>query len=78
MFDTARFLDEHFGNPDGLIGLVAKHCDDVPSREAARKMFERASVSGQWLPVLLLVLEREYGPPVSMIPYMGAGSSIFD
>ncbi len=71
MFNAGKFLSEHFTDVDGVIGLVGKHWSDVPQREAVRKWFSRGSLPADWIPVLCVVLEREYGPPVSLAPYIG-------
>ncbi len=70
MFDTARFLQEHFVDADGVIGLVGKHFDQTPAREAVRKWFSRGAVPGDWLPVLLVALEMETAAPQSLRRYL--------
>lgn len=79
MFDTTRFLETHFNDADGVIGLVAKHWPTIPNREAVRKWFSRSSVASEWFPVLLIVLEAEAGSPVTLREFgqKGAQNDIF-
>lgn len=76
MFATSTFLKDNFGDTDGVTGLVGKHWPVIPAREAVRKWFSRASISSEWWPVLLIVLEKENGGvPVSLAPYSDHGGS---
>lgn len=70
MFDTARFLQDHFGDSDGVVGLVGKHSDKIPAKEAVRKWFSRGAIPGDWLPVLLVALERENGAYPKLAAYL--------
>jgi hypothetical protein len=70
MFDAARFLQDRFTNPDGVIGLFQTYGMNCPSREAVRKWFERSSISAEWLPLLLALLELDAGEPVSLAQYL--------
>lgn len=73
MFAAANFLTDHFGDTDGVLGLVGKHWHEVPRRETVRKWFRRASVASEWWPILLFVLEINNGEPVSLAPYFATG-----
>lgn len=55
------FLQEHFGNPDGVVNLLAKHGAPVPQRPAVVKWFARGSVPGEWVLWLMIALYREDG-----------------
>jgi hypothetical protein len=57
MFDATRFLTDHFDNVDGVLALLAKHGRTPPKRQTAARWFERGSVPGDWLAVLLVVLD---------------------
>lgn len=70
MLNTARFLDDNFGDADGVLGLLAKHDMEMPNREAVRKWFARASVTAEWLAVLLVALKRETGRVADIEPYL--------
>lgn len=72
-FDFIAFLDDHFGDVNGVVGLVHKHLPDAPRHEAVRKWFARGSVSSEWFPMLLAVLEKENGCPVALTPYVQPG-----
>lgn len=62
MFDTLRFLRENFVDIDGVLHLVSKHAHvDLPQRAAVTKWFQRASVPGDWFPIILMVAEAEVG-----------------
>jgi len=63
-FNHTKFLEDNFNTPDGVINLVAKHFVP-PQRPAVAKWFTRGSVPGEWWPVLLYVIEREKGAPIS-------------
>lgn len=55
MFDATRFLTDHFDNVDGVLSLVAKHGRTPPKRQTVAKWFERGSVPGDWLAVLIVI-----------------------
>ena len=81
MIDQLAFLKEHFGDADGVLGLLGKHVKDVPQRPAVVKWFRRGSIPGEWLFLLLVALKREHGEWPDLEPFMGApasGESIFD
>ena len=69
MFDTLKFLETEFSDADGLIGLLAKHRQETPKREAVRKWFSRGSVPAEWMPILIIVLEDENGTPPALRSY---------
>ena len=70
MFDTTRFLNDHFGSPQRVIGFLRAYKLHEPSIETVRKWFQRAAVPSEWLPVLLAVLELDEGHPVSLATYI--------
>lgn len=79
-FNAELFLREHFRDIDGVERLTRKHLGASPQRDAIRKWFERASIPATWLSRLILVVELEYGAPVSMGKFMGGennAASIF-
>ena len=62
MFDTVRFLRENFVDIDGVLHLIQRRAKvEPPQRAAVAKWFQRASVPGEWFPILLLALEAESG-----------------
>lgn len=73
MFQTSKFLKDQFGNPDAIAGIAAVYDVDVPSTDTMRKWFSRGSVSGEWWPILMMLLEKYHGSPVSLEQY-GGGS----
>lgn len=73
VFATTSFLQDNFRDPDGVVGLIGQHWPESPKRETVRKWFDRGSVSGEWWPVLLVVLERAENRPVQMAQYAHQG-----
>lgn len=69
MTGTERFLADNFSDPDGVIGLLAKHNRPMPNREAVRKWFSRGSLTAFWLIELLVALQRETGRALDLEPY---------
>jgi hypothetical protein len=70
LFDTVRFLENNFGSADAVVGMAAQYNFEIPVRDTVRKWFARGSISGEWLPVLLAMLELENGRPVSLLDYL--------
>ena len=77
MFNTARYLDENFGSPDGVVGLASKHGVDVPDRESVRKWFARSAVPGPWFPILHLIAQRENAALSDVERYFVTTNDIF-
>lgn len=71
MFDFGKFLRANFGNPRGLLSLLAAYGYDNLLFPTVEKWFQRKSVPAEWFPVLLLCLELETGVPVKLSAYMG-------
>ena len=80
MIDQLAFLKEHFGDADGVLGLLGKHVDDVPQRPAVVKWFRRGSIPGEWLFLLIVALKRENGKWPDLEPFITdpTPDSIFD
>lgn len=70
MFDAQRFLKDHFRDADGVVGLLAAYKLRAPEHETARKWFSRGRVPGEWLPLLLCVLELEHGNTAKIAEYI--------
>jgi hypothetical protein len=76
MFDASRYLSEHFGGPDGVLALLAKHTDTaLPERSAVEKWFQRGSIPSGWLPLLHIAAEAEKSAPVSFAQYVSVGGA---
>jgi len=73
MFQTVRFLDDHFASKGALIEFVAGYGLRAPNVPAVDKWWLRASVPSDWFPLLLALLELERGSPVSLTPYVILG-----
>lgn len=74
-FDYAGFLADYCGDVDGVLGLLTEYYETGPTREAVRKWFTRSGVPAHWFPLILTVLERNSGAPVSVMAYVGGTSS---
>lgn len=70
MFDTPRFLAEHYGTPDAVVGLCNAYRIDIPARDTVRKWWSRGAVPSEWFPVLVAVREIETGEPIRLAPYL--------
>jgi hypothetical protein len=79
LFDAVKFLQDNFGTPDAVVGMAAQHRLDIPVRDTVRKWFARGAISGEWLPVLLTMLELENGKAISLKGYVldGGYNDIF-
>lgn len=73
VFQTRRFLVDHFKNPPGLLAFLGAYRAPTPESAAAQKWFQRGSVPSDWLPVVLSYLEIDNGAPISLIPYLEVG-----
>jgi len=71
LFATTKFLEDQFGDPNAIAGIAALYDVDVPSTDTMRKWFSRGAVSGEWWPVLMTLLEKYHGSPVSLTRYVG-------
>lgn len=69
MFDARRFLKEKFHNPPHAHALLEGYGFRI-SLHAVEKWFQRATVPGQWWPILIAILELERGAPQSVASYL--------
>lgn len=76
MFDASRFLTTHFSDADGVIGLLHKHGRDAPPRQNIKRWFERNSLPGDWLAVLIvtLMLDDRYKRTPDLRPFITGGA----
>jgi hypothetical protein len=70
VFDTGRYLRETFQTPAGLMTFLSAYGAPTPQNEAVHKWFQRGSIPGNWLPVLLAFTEIDEGKPVTLIPFL--------
>ncbi len=70
MFDAVRFLKGHFQSADGVIGAFRAYGLEAPVRDTVRKWFQRGSIPGEWLPLLVAVAELEDGQAIRLAPYI--------
>jgi hypothetical protein len=78
LFNTERFLLDHFGTPEAIIALSRNIGIETPAKDTVRKWFERGSIPGDWWPKLLLSLEHDNGAPVSLRGYLAEGNLHYD
>lgn len=69
-FDAHKFLVDKFGGSRYVLTLVGAYGLGFPEHEAVLKWFSRGRIPGDWLPILLGVLELEEGRAVSLLPYI--------
>lgn len=72
MFDTRAFLIEQFSTPQNVLVLFTSYGVDCPSLSAIEKWFGRRSIPGEYVPILLCILELEHGKPFSLTQYYRA------
>lgn len=80
MFDTVKFVRDHFGTVDAMIGLARQKNVRFPERDTVRKWITRGNIPSDWLPILLMLIELDIGQPVSILPYIDGweqGDDIF-
>ncbi len=70
MFNAKAFLTEAFKTPTALVAFLRAYGVNPPQLDAAKKWFQRGTIPGEWLPVLLSVLELDSGRPVSTQKYL--------
>ena len=70
MFDTIRFLKDHFHTPPELSSMFRAYGIEPPRDGTVSQWFNRKSVPAPWFPVLLAVLELHRGAPVSVADYL--------
>jgi len=71
MFSTEAFLCDNFDSPQSLIALLSAYGAPMPKEATIKKWFQRASIPGEWLPIILAYLELDSGRPVSLVKYIG-------
>jgi len=72
VFDGKKFLTENYHMPQHAQTVLAQYGFTV-SLAAVEKWWQRESVPGTWLPVLIAIKEIETGRPVSVAKYLKAG-----
>ena len=72
VFDGKKFLSENYHTPQHVKTVLGQYGLPV-SLAAAEKWWQRASVPGNWLAVLIAIKEIETGQPVSIAKYLRAG-----
>lgn len=73
MFDAKQFLKDAFTTPQVTATHLITYGYDV-KQATVDKWFQRGSVPGQWLPVLIAIKEIETGRAVRVAQYLRGGS----
>ncbi len=70
MFDTEKFLANHFDTPGNLIARYRSVNATIPSISAVEKWFQRGRIPGSHLAVLFYIVEQDTGRGLSIGNYM--------
>ena len=70
MFDASSFIRDNFQTVGGVIAHCRAANVEPPTKGQAEKWLARSSLSGEWLAVLMSVVEANTGRPVSLLPYV--------
>ncbi len=70
MFDSLRFMRDHWSSHIALHEFIRSYGFGSIDRQAVYKWYRRGTIPAVWTPVLLALLEMEYGHPVSLVQYM--------
>ncbi len=68
MFDARKFLTEEIGQAQSVHAMFSS-AGYVLSLAAVKKWYQRSTIPGDWLALLLALMERERGAPVSLTEY---------
>jgi hypothetical protein len=72
VFDGKKFLTENYHTPQHVQTVLGQYGLTV-TLAAAEKWWQRASVPGNWLAVLIAIKEIETGAPISIARYLRTG-----
>lgn len=73
MFKAKKFLADQFGEPVDVAAALHARFPKAPSADTVRKWYIRDSVSSEWLPPLLVLIEERQGQPTSVKAYVTSG-----
>ena len=69
MFDFKTFLTDHWGNADNLHSFLKTYGQSY-QRGALYKWFLRDTIPAEGCAILVALLERDSGKPISLVGYM--------
>lgn len=72
MFDGKKFLTENYHTPQHVKTVLGQYGFEL-TLAATEKWWQRESIPGSWLPVLIAIKEIETGKPISIARYLRAG-----
>lgn len=70
MFNGREFLKDNFPSPQNVLALYRAYGIQSPTPAAIEKWFQRGSVPGDSLAVLLCLMELERGRPIGLAQYL--------
>lgn len=70
MFDAEQFLREHFPGPGDVIEFLRAHGYTPPKENTVYTWFRRGVLPASWGYLLIALLERDAGAPVSLDKYV--------
>lgn len=70
LFNATKFLHSRFGSAPGVVAFLGAYRRSVPLH-TVQKWWQRNSIPGEWLGLLLGLLEVETGGPVGLAAFMG-------
>lgn len=73
MFDGKKFLTENYHTPQHVKTVMGQYGFTDLTLAAIEKWWQRASVPGNWLAVLIAIKEIETGAPISIAKYLRVG-----
>jgi hypothetical protein len=69
-FAAKQLLKDEIGAPANVLKLFQAFNFPAPKIETIQKWYTRDSISAEWLPQLLALLELNSGAPVSLSAYI--------
>lgn len=73
MFDGKKFLTQNFHTAQHVVTVIGAYGFSDLTVAAVEKWFQRGSVPGNWLAILIAIKEIETGSPISVAKYLKAG-----
>lgn len=72
-FNGILFLTKEVGTAQAVLALFTAFRIEAPKLATIEKWFQRGSIPGGWLAMILAILELEKGSPVQMTKYIEKG-----
>jgi hypothetical protein len=75
VFDSHSFLTRELVGPPNVLALFSAYKLRIPKVSTVEKWFQRKSLPGEWLALILCILELERGEPVRLAKYLIEGET---